>query len=369
MRARITATFFLVTTISITTSVRTAWARDIRGARAAQGRKVSGPVAMLAATEQNRPVVAQATGEVKPIDWAKPTPEMTAAAKKLGVPVAFENSLGIRFVLIPPGEFMMGSGDPAIDVAAKCNMPNAGAGWFWDEHPRHKVTLTKAFYISIHEVTKGAYLTLYPPPKPRPKKGEKKTEEKPAPDPLKAPDAKEPAVGVSCSNAEKFCKDLSGRDKRAYSLPTEAQWEYACRAGTKTAFAFGETVSTKQANYHGGYTYEKGAKGENREKVVPVGSLAANAWGLYDMHGNVSEWVADRYSKYTSEAQTDPKGPEKGNEHILRGGSWRSYPGACRSSFRLMRSGGSASSDVGFRACCALPTKPSEADAAKKKKK
>jgi len=268
----------------------------------------------------------------------------------------------MRFVLIPAGTFMMGSRDTAAEVAKKCNMSNAQAGWFTDEFPRHKVTLTKAFYMSIHEVTLGNNVALNPPPKPKKdKKKDKKKVEKPA----EPKDPNLPMSGIAIGNAENFCKKLSGKEKRTYLIPTEAQWEYACRAGKDTPFGFGETVSPDQANYHGEYTYGEGKKGENRGKPIPVGSLAANAWGLYDMHGNLSEWVSSRYALYGSEPVTDPKGPEKGNERVLRGGSFRSYPGACRASFRLKRGGGGP--DVGFRISCELPTK--DADKDKKKGK
>jgi len=160
--------------------------------------------------------------------WAGVSPEQEAAAKKLGLPVAFENSIGMRFVLIPPGEFMMGSRDSGPEVARRCNMPNAQGGWFLDEHPRHNVKLTRAFYMAVREVTQGHYDAVIRP-KPAKGKGKKQPARPEAP-----VDPNSPAVNVSWSDAEKFCKELSKRDKRPYALPTEAQWEYACRAGTAT---------------------------------------------------------------------------------------------------------------------------------------
>ncbi|MBL7219841.1 MAG: formylglycine-generating enzyme family protein [Phycisphaerae bacterium] len=353
MRLRITTAFFLVAAISITTSVRTSWSRDAGSVRSPRARELSEPLA-LAAAKPDKPPAAAAKPKADISTWAKISPAQMAAAKKLGVPVAFENSIGMRFVLIPPGTFMMGSKESAAEVARNCAMPNAGSGWFMDEHPHHKVTLTEAFYMSIHEVTQGAYKTLITPKPKKPKRGEKTVPEKePAEDLAKAKDANDPAVMISSSAAEQFCKKLGSIGKRKYTLPTEAQWEYACRAGTETPFSFGETISTDQANYHGGYIYGKGKKGKYREKPSPVGSFAPNAWGLYDMHGNVSEWCADRYDKYGNEPVSDPKGPAKG-DRILRGGSWRSYPGACRSAFRLR---GAGTDGVGFRVCCAIPTK------------
>ena len=288
--------------------------------------------------------------------WAKVSPEQVAAAKKLGVPVALENSVGMRFVLIPAGTFMMGSRDSAEEVARRCAMPNAQAGWFNDEHPRHEVTLTGAFYISIHEVTQGCYEAVA---NPNPKDTDKKISDE-YPDEFKG--TNHPVVKVSWGHAEKFCKTLSAQDAekgRQYSLPTEAQWEYACRAGTSTPFCFGETISTDQVNYHGDYTYGDGRKGKYRGKPLPVGSLPPSAWGLYDMHGNVGEWCADRYGNYDNAAASDPAGPEEGNQRVLRGGSWRSYPGACRCGFRLRWEAGSSSYNVGFRVCCAVPTESS----------
>ena len=288
--------------------------------------------------------------------WAKVSPEQAAAAKKLGVPVAFENSVGMRFVLIPAGTFMMGSRDSAAEVARRCNMPNAQGGWFYDEHPRHKVTLSTAFYMATDEVTQGCYEAVI-----NPNQDADKQISKDYPDEFKG--TNHPVVKVSCGHAEQFCKKLGGQEAekgREYSLPTEAQWEYACRARSETPFSFGETISTGQGNYHGDYTYGDGKKGKNREKTLPVGSLAPNAWGLYDMHGNVSECCAGRYGSYGSAAETDPVGPEDGKERVLRGGSWRSYPGACRSAFRLRGDGGGNSFNVGFRVICAVPTKPAE---------
>ncbi len=285
--------------------------------------------------------------------WAKVSAEQVAAAKKLGVPVAMENSVGMRFVLIPAGTFMMGSRDSAAEVARRCNMPNAQAGWFQDEHPSHKVTLTGAFYMSIHEVTQGSYEAVTSPTR-------KETDKKPTDE---FPDGftgeNHPMLKVSWTDAEKFCMTLGSQEAekgRPYSLPTEAQWEYACRAGTSAPFSFGETISTDQANYHGGYTYGEGSKGLNREKPSPVGSFPPNQWGLHDMHGNVGEWCADRYADYDGGDATDPVGPEEGNQRVLRGGSWRSYPGACRCGFRLRRDERSNSDNIGFRVCLAIPT-------------
>jgi formylglycine-generating enzyme required for sulfatase activity len=119
-----------------------------------------------------------------------------------------------------------------------------------------------------------------------------------------------------------------------YRLPTEAQWEYACRAGTTTPFSTGNNITTSQANYDGNYPYNNNAKGEYRQRTTSVGSFQPNAWGLYDMHGNVWEWCWDRYGSYLSGAQTDPTGAVSGNHRVLRNGSWRFYGQYLRSADR-----------------------------------
>jgi len=288
-------------------------------------------------------------------DWAKVSPEQITAAKELGVPVAFENSVGMRFVLIPPGKFTMGSRDSMVEVAGKCNMPNAQPGWFYDEYPSHEVTITRPFYMSIHEVTQEVFQAIENTDPNKDKNRNRRHQRKPPQYPTGFEGKKLPVTMVSFEDGLKFCNLLAAKDKRKYVLPTEAQWEYACRAGAKGPFAFGETISTEQANYNGNYTYAEGVKGENPRKPLPVGSLATNAWGLYDMHGNVREWCSDRYGAYTSEPQTDPTGPTIGNERILRGGSWESYPGAIRSAFRINTHFHLRNFTTGLRICSPVP--------------
>jgi formylglycine-generating enzyme required for sulfatase activity len=152
-----------------------------------------------------------------------------------------------------------------------------------------------------------------------------------------------PVVNVSWYDAMEFCRRLSQRTGRCYTLPSEAQWEYACRAGTTTPFHFGETISPELANYDGNFTYSEGKKGEYRRQTTDVATFPANAWGLCDMHGNVCEWCLDHWH-----------GSYKGapSERSLRGGSWYSHPVNCRSAYRGRNRPVGHLHNVGFRVCC-----------------
>jgi len=161
-----------------------------------------------------------------------------------------------------------------------------------------------------------------------------------------------------------FCHRLSQRTGRRYTLPSEAQWEYACRAGTTTPFHFGATLTPDLANYDGNYVYGNGPKGNYRKQTTDVTSFPANPWGLYDMHGNVWEWCLDESAARLSATSTtrttatsssvsasvasDPSDARR----LLRGGSWYSLPANCRSAYRLDYPPDIRNNNIGFRVCC-----------------
>jgi formylglycine-generating enzyme required for sulfatase activity len=234
----------------------------------------------------------------------------------------FTNSAGMKFVLLPAGSFLMGS------------PPGVGAA---DEHPQHRVILTRPFYMQTTEVTQGQWRAVM---------GEGSYNKFDGNDRL-------PVEGVNWVMAQQFITALNKREKTAkYRLPTEAEWEYACRAGTTTPFYTGATISTNQANYDGRTIYGPGKKGVFRRKTLPVGSFPPNAWGLYDMHGNVWEWCSDYYDEnyYAHSPQKDPQGPKKGDWRIIRGGSWDFEVESLRSARRYGIYGfGRPSHNIGFR--------------------
>jgi formylglycine-generating enzyme required for sulfatase activity len=232
----------------------------------------------------------------------------------------FTNSIGMKYVWIPPGDFVMGS--PMEEKERR------------DGETQHKVTLTKGFYMSVYTVTQEEWQAVMGN-NPSCHKSEKNL----------------PVENVSWDDCQDFIKRLREKDKKPYRLPTEAEWEYACRAGTTAPFYVGETISTDQANYNGTYIYGNGKKGEYRGKTTPVGRLPANAWGLYDVHGNVSQWCQDWFGDYPQKDVVDPQGPDAGQHRVLRGGFWNGEPGYSRSASRVKSVPGNRGLDIGFRLC------------------
>jgi formylglycine-generating enzyme required for sulfatase activity len=239
--------------------------------------------------------------------------------------------------LIPAGRFVMGS--PVGEEERR------------SEEPEHEVTVTQPFYLGRWEVTQEQYAAVT-----------KKS-------PSKFPGPRHPVDNISCEEAEEFCRAANllleaQRSPWRLRLPSEAEWEYACRAGTTTPFNCGKTLSVEQANYDGNYTYGGGSKGIYRRRTVPVGSFPPNAWGLYDMHGNVWEWCQDWYGEYPAGPVNDPRGPEKGGLKVLRGGGWYASPRYSRCAFRLRYYPSSRLNHFGFRVA-ATAVEPTPAKAGK----
>ena len=163
-------------------------------------------------------------------------------------------------------------------------------------------------------------------------------------------DARNPVENVSWDDVQEFMAQLNRLVPGLHArLPSEAEWEYACRAGTTTPFSFGTNISPEQVNYNGEYPYAGGKKGLYRQRTVPVGSLPANPWSLYEMHGNVWEWCADWYGPYPTGEQVDPQGPQTGVDRVLRGGSWFHNGRDVRSAYRPGFEPGYRIGLIGFR--------------------
>ncbi len=236
-----------------------------------------------------------------------------------------DNGIFIDMVAIPEGKFQMGTPDSEPERQD-------------DESPQHQVTVP-SFYLAKYPITQAQYQAIM---------GQN-------PSYFKGSDL--PVEQVSWNNAVEFCQKLAQKTGQAYRLPSEAEWEYACRAGTITPFHFGETITPDLANYNGNYTYGNGPKGVYRQKTTPVGSFPPNAFGLYDMHGNVWEWCQDVWHENYDNAPTDGTAWETGgnsNLRVRRGGSWLSNPGNCRSGRRDWVDWDLWSSGFGFRVAVSL---------------
>jgi serine/threonine-protein kinase PpkA len=231
----------------------------------------------------------------------------------------FSNALGMNFIFVAPGSFMMGS-------------PKSEPGRSGNEG-QHLVTLSKGYWLQTTEITQAQWVLVM---------GSN-------PSHFKGIDL--PVESVSWNDTQLFIEKLNQKEnpKITVRLPSEAEWEYAARAGTTTAFAFGNCLSTQQANYIGSSPLRDCEKNGYLKKTSDTGSLAPNAWGFYDMHGNVLEWCQDWTGTYPNEAVTDPAGPDKGRYKVIRGGSWRLGAAASRSAARNRYKPTRRSSSLGFR--------------------
>jgi len=236
-------------------------------------------------------------------------------------PKTIPNSIGMKLVLIPKGTFQMGS-----------PIEEAGA----DDDEEHQVTISKDYYLGVTEVTQGQYEKVMGT---NPSYFQKRVIRK-------SDSSMYPVEQVSWEDAVEFCKRLSDLPEekaasRVYRLPTEAEWEYACRAGSKSSYSFGESSKSL-----GDYAW---FGGNSNTQTHPVGEKKANAWGLYDMHGNVWEWCSDWYGEYPKGAVSDPVGPREGSYRVLRGGGWYNEAAYCRSAFRIRGFPSGRLSNLGFR--------------------
>jgi formylglycine-generating enzyme required for sulfatase activity len=254
-----------------------------------------------------------------------------------------KNSLGMTFVRIEPGSFLMGSTKDQIDQLMRL-FPDSKREAFDDEQPQHMVKITRPFYLGAHQVTQGQYRSIM---------GKN-------PSTFKGSDSL-PVENVSWFDAVEFCNKLSEKENRTpcygygpdntagffggngYRLPTEAEWEYACRAGSSTLYPFGDDASAL-----GGFAWYES---NSESKTHAVGQKKPNAWGLHAMLGNVWEWCADGYGKnyYASSPPADPPGAAGVSNRVIRGGSWFNGPRYCRSACQYGRTPGYRINSLGFR--------------------
>jgi formylglycine-generating enzyme required for sulfatase activity len=242
----------------------------------------------------------------EPIASPRPVPVIGSALM-----LALPGNVPLELLPVASGTFLMGS--PEDEPKRR------------DDETQHDVSITKPYWLGKFPVTQAQWQALM------------------GSNPSWFEGAQLPVENVSWEEAQEiFCEKLTNQERIAgrlptgyrYTLPTEAQWEYACRAGTTTPFNTGRNLTTDQANYDGTRPYNGNPKGEYRRTTTDVWSFPANAWGFYDMHGNVWEWCSDWYGSYPSGSATDPTGRDTGRCRVLRGGSWDNGSDLCRSADR-----------------------------------
>jgi formylglycine-generating enzyme required for sulfatase activity len=251
---------------------------------------VTGAAAWVLTTGAAEPTTMPATAPA-----SRPSSQPSSQpAKELTLDLG--NKATLKLVLIPAGKFTMGS-------------PHGEEGRSKEEGPQREVTITQPFYMGVYEVTQEQYEAVL------------------GQNPSHFKGAQNPVDTVSWQEAVEFCQKLSAKTGTTVRLPTEAQWEYACRAGSKTRFGFGD-----EDEKLGDYAWYAS---NSESKTHPAGQKKPNAWGLYDMHGNVWEWCSDCFADSYAGAKTeDPPGPDSGGRRVLRGGAWNNIPEGCRSAYR-----------------------------------
>ena len=306
-------------------------------------------------------------------------------SERLRLPVEITNSIGMKFTLIPAGEFLMGS----RETSKQLNTAFAPYGakkpvWIKNVPPSRRVRITRPIYLGAHEVTRGQFRRFVDDTgyQTDAEKGDRKgitviefvdRETEVRLDPEGSwrkvgfdQTDEHPVVGVSWNDATAFCTWLSRKEGKTYRLPTEAQWEYACRAGSTTRYSGGDDPedlasignvadATAKARFpdwkkwtirgSDGYAY-----------TAPVGKFRANSFGLYDMHGNVWEWCSDWWDAayWKDSPSEDPAGPATGSDRVIRGGGWGSFAGGCRAAFRSACEPRGRNFNLGFRVVLVL---------------
>jgi formylglycine-generating enzyme required for sulfatase activity len=229
------------------------------------------------------------------------------------------NNLGITFAWIPSGSFTMGS--PDNELSREVN------------ETQHIVSVNRGFFLSIHPITQAQWKAVM------------------SNNPSQFQGDALPVEKVSWDDCIAFCKKLSEKDGKQYRLPSEAEWEYACRSGSKTPFHCGSSITAAQGNFDSSYTYGGSTKATPRRMTTRVGSFSPNAWGFFDMHGNVWEWCLDWYGVYPKEDLDEYQGPKAGTLRVIRGGAWNQIPRRCRSAMRGNEDPSKRRKDIGFRIC------------------
>jgi uncharacterized protein (TIGR02996 family) len=258
------------------------------------------------------------------VQWHERVTQLLAAKIQPCVPrEALTLPGGVPLVgsFVPPGAFLMG-----------------GTGED-EEKPVHRVTLTRGFFMGVSAVTQEQWAAVMGT----------------NPSHFKGPNR--PVENVSWEDTRGFCVALSGSTGRRVELLSEAEWEYACRAGTTTEYHCGNALNTDVANYNGNYSWNDSPKGVYRKETTDVGSFPPNPWGLFDLHGNVWEWCADEYGPYTADDRTDPDVKDINSDdgsRVLRGGSWGDIPLNCRAAFRSWNAPAYRYNIIGFRVCFRL---------------
>ncbi len=267
--------------------------------------------------------------------------QLSESAVSFGEPEIVTNSIGMELIAVPAGEFLMGS--PDDDERARD-----------DEKPQHLVRVTKPLLVGRYEVPQAEYQAVQgtnPSWFSKTGGGQKKV--------AGLDTSRFPVERISWNDAVEFCKKLSERPAekaagRSYRLLTEAEWQYCCRAGTTTSFSYGESLSSNQANINGRFPYGGAKRGPYLGRTTTVGSYEPNAFGLYDMHGNVGELCFDWFGRdyYQQSPTDDPQGPEKGADHLLMGGSWSADAFRCRAAHRRSNAPSGIARYFGFRVVC-----------------